>query len=577
MNRTRNYEKRPSINVDGATATRSWDAIVSELSNAINQRPGVIVVDCYPGVNVREVRSALARIDSSLTSFDPSVALRSPDDMEHMVERFLTSDRVFGYMAPFVMSEFFDAGRLASLREQIRESMLRGPVAIVGVGAAMVAPGDVLVIADMPRRELQLRYRRGAPNWTIENPGEDFLRKYKRGYFVEWRTADRHKLSLLDRADFFLDTTFPMDPRLVTGAAYRSALKGVTGGPFRVVPFFDPGVWGGQWMRRQFDLPNEPANFAWGFDCVPEENSILFNFGGIEFEAPSINLVLRHPKPLLGERVYSRFGAEFPIRFDFLDTSEGGNLSLQVHPTTDYIRHSFGMSYTQDESYYILAASPQATVYLGMKNGASVDQLFDQIEHAQRGGPAPNIEHFVNKWAAKKHDHISIPAGTIHCAGAGCVVLEISATPYIFTFKLWDWGRTGLDGLPRPVHLDHGRRVLEANHDADWAERTVLTLRQDVAVGEGWREERTGLHEVQFIETRRHWFSEPVLHDTHGSVNVVNLVEGDWATIESPTQGFPPFHMNYAETVIIPAVVGAYRIVPSSRSQHATIRASVRI
>ncbi len=235
------------------------------------------------------------------------------------------------------------------------------------------------------------------------------------------------------------------------------------------------------------------------------------------------------------------------------------------------------MSYTQDESYYILEASPQATVYLGMKNGATVDQLFDQIEQAQRGGPAPNIERFVNKWAAKKHDHVSIPAGTIHCAGAGCVVLEISATPYIFTFKLWDWGRTGLDGLPRPVHLDHGRRVLEANHDADWAERTVLNLRQDVAVGEGWREERTGLHEVQFIETRRHWFSEPVLHDTHGSVNVVNLVEGDWATIESPTQGFPPFHMNYAETVIIPAAVGAYRIVPSSRSEHATIRASVRI
>jgi hypothetical protein len=558
VSRTRNYEKRPLINVDGATAIRSWDAIVSELSNATNQHPGVIVVDCYPGVDVGEVKSALARIDSSLTSFDPSVALRSPDDMENMVKRFLTSDRVFGYMAPFVMSEFFDAGRLAALREQIRESALRGPVAIIGVGAAMIVPGDVLVIADMPRWELQLRYRRGAPNWTIDNPGEDFLRKYKRGYF-------------------FLDTTIAMDPKLVTGAAYRSALAGVTDGPFRVVPFFDPGVWGGQWMRRQFDLPKEPPNFAWGFDCVPEENSILFNFGGIEFESPSINLVLRHPKPLLGDRVYSRFGAEFPIRFDFLDTCEGGNLSLQVHPTTDYIRQTFGMSYTQDESYYILAASHQAAVYLGMKNGASVDQLIDQIEHAQRGGPSPDIERFVNRRAVKKHDHISIPAGTIHCAGAGCVVLEISATPYIFTFKLWDWGRTGLDGLPRPVHLDHGRRVLEASHDADWVERTVLTLQQDVAAGEGWREERTGLHEVQFIETRRHWFSEPVLHDTHGSVNVVNLVEGDWATIESPTQGFPPFHMNFAETVIIPAVVGAYRIVPSNRSQHATIRASVRI
>jgi mannose-6-phosphate isomerase class I len=68
------------------------------------------------------------------------------------------------------------------------------------------------------------------------------------------------------------------------------------------------------------------------------------------FEIPSIDLVFYQPEQLLGEAVHGRFGDEFPIRFDFLDTINGGNLSLQVHPLTEYIQEKFGMNYTQDES-----------------------------------------------------------------------------------------------------------------------------------------------------------------------------------------------------------------------------------
>jgi hypothetical protein len=384
-------------------------------------------------------------------------------------------------------------------------------------------------------------------------------------------------MALFEAAHFFLDTTRPGDPKLVAGGAMRAALEGVTRRPFRVVPFFDPGVWGGQWMREHFDLPPDAPNYAWGFDCVPEENSLLLAFGDIPVEVPSINVVLRHPKPLLGEQVYARFGAEFPIRFDFLDTIGGGNLSLQVHPTTDYARQAFGIAYTQDESYYMLQAGPDAAVYLGLRNGVKADAFFDAIEQAQAGGPALDVERFVNRWPARRHDHFSIPAGTIHCAGTDCLVLEISATPYIFTFKLWDWGRLGLDGLPRPVHVDHGRQVLQVDRDTDWVRSTTLDLLRPVAEGEGWREERTGLHALEFIETRRHWFTAAVPHDTGGSVHVINLVEGARAVIESPGGAFAPFPIGFAETVIVPAAVGAYRVVPGEPGRsHATIRASVR-
>ena len=159
------------------------------------------------------------------------------------------------------------------------------------------------------------------------------------------------------------------------------------------------------------------------------------------------------------------------------------------------------------------------------------------------------------------------------------MVLEISATPYIFTFKLWDWGRLGLDGLPRPVHLQHGEQVIDWQRDTQWVNDNLVNRIEPVAEGEGWREERTGMHEREFIETRRHWFSAPVTHHTHGGVNVLNLVEGAEAVVDSPSGAFAPFSVRYAETFIIPASVGEYRISPSGQGtgqQLATIKAWVR-
>ena len=99
-------------------------------------------------------------------------------------------------------------------------------------------------------------------------------------------------------------------------------------------------------------------------------------------------LFLRNAKILLGEVVEARFGAEFPIRFDFLDTIEGGNLSLQVHPTNEYIREKFGMFYTQDESYYMLDADDGAYVYLGLKDDIEPKKMIAELNEAQKGEQA---------------------------------------------------------------------------------------------------------------------------------------------------------------------------------------------
>lgn len=576
------YNKYPEVAIRGYDdhAWQGWESIRTALSARTSAAARtVLVVDCYPGVRLEELEQHLLPGLGGALTLNVESARRDEQAIHALLARNLTDDRVFGVLSCHHLDEFFAPEKLNSLRQQIA-AVSEGVVVIYGPGAALVHPGDLLVYADMPRWEIQQRMRHsGLGNWGADNQDEDILRRYKRAFFIEWRVFDRHKVPLLKRADFLLDTTVKNAPALVSGEALRAGLQQTTTQPFRVAPFFDPGVWGGQWMKQRFDLDPTAANYAWCFDCVPEENSLLLRFGDVRIEIPSQDLVLLHPRALLGEKVHARFGAEFPIRFDFLDTIGGQNLSFQVHPITEYIQQQFGMHYTQDESYYILEAEPEAVVYLGTQTGIKPQEMLADLQAAGRGEKAFDDRRFVNQIPARKHDHFLIPAGTVHCSGRGTMVLEISATPYIFTFKLWDWGRLGLDGLPRPVHLQHGEQVIDWQRDTQWVNDNLVNRIEPIAEGEGWREERTGMHEREFIETRRHWFSAPVTHHTHGGVNVLNLVEGAEAVVDSPSGAFAPFTVHYAETFIIPAAVGEYRISPAgqgSGQQIATIKAWVR-
>ena len=595
-----NYDKQPFVRVmgGGAGIRRGWEEIVRVLSERIGRvgegegltgegegrggKSKVVVIDYYAGVHEEELYRCLVSVLPAAHFFWMGDIFRPPAEIETMTWPDVTEDAVFGYMTRLVLADFVERGKLEAIRASV--AGCRGTVIVYGYGARLaVERCDLFLYADMPRRELQLRYRRGeVSNLGLVNKGEKASLQYKRGFFVDWRVLDRHKQQWMERWDYVLDTTASMDPRLVSGDDYRQGLRETVRRPFRVVPFFDPGPWGGQWMKEVCGL-GAAANYAWCFDCVPEENSLLLRYGDVLFETPAINLVFYQSRALLGEAVQARFGPEFPIRFDFLDTMEGGNLSLQVHPTTEYIREHFGMCYTQDESYYFLDAGEGACVYLGLKEGADAAGLVAELEAAAgvgaRAGVAVEVDKYVAKWAVKKHDHILIPAGTIHCSGRNSMVLEISATPYIFTFKLWDWGRMGLDGRPRPIHIGHGQKVIDRGRREGWVKDQLVNRISLVARGEGWMEERTGLHEREFIETRRHWFCGPVTHRTAGTVNVLNLVEGEEAVVESPVRAFEPFVVHYAETFIIPAGVGEYVIRPSGPSAGktiATIKAYVR-
>ena len=165
-----------------------------------------------------------------------------------------------------------------------------------------------------------------------------------------------------------------------------------------------------------------------------------------------------------------------------------------------------------------------------------------------------NAEKYVNKFHAKKHDHFLIPAGTIHCSSKNCMVLEISATPYIFTFKLWDWDRLVLDVLPRPIHIEDGEKNIQWNRTTSWVKDNLVNHVEVIHDGDDYLEERTGLHELEFID----------------------LVEGQTALVESPKNEFEPYTVHYAETFTVPANVKEYTIRPLNDEIIKVIKAYVR-
>lgn len=568
------YNLRPSVKITENVITyTNYSDITSRLKQEIDEKKATILtIETYPTVDEEEL------ITSLITNLKPAMVVHSskvlvdPDKMDEMIAYNLTDDRVFGIMSHHSLTDFLDSEKLQQVQTKIKQVTSKEELVIcLGVGASLISKPDILVYADLSRWEIQTRFKSGKfSNWHTNNAGEDVNRMLKRGYFFEWKVADKQKKQLLPQADFILDTHKRAKPVMISGDDYLKGLKEIAFQPFSLVPFFDPGVWGGHWMQETFDMRKDEVNLAWSFNGVPEENSLLMEFGEVQFETPGNNLLFFYGQETLGNRVFGQFGNEFPIRFNFLDTVGGQNLSLQVHPQLSYIQETFGAHYTQDESYYILHAEEEANVYLGFKNGTTKEAVMADLKNAESGADVFDDEKFIYQQPVKKHDHYLIPAGTIHSSGAGSVVLEISSTPNRFTFKLWDWERVDLDGKPRSVHLNHGEPNLVMSRDEDWVKKELVNQFEVVAKGETWVEEKTGLHEMEFIETRRHTFKDTVIHDNFNSVNVFNLVEGEEVTVESLNNEFDPFVVHYAQTFIIPETIKQYKVTPTGKSKGKT-------
>ncbi len=534
-----------------------------------------VTIDGYSGVFfdlfISGLNGFLNKRNLSVRLISTAGFLKSPDDIAELKAPFLGgNDPLFGFRSSLNLEDFFVPGSLESISPDPDSDIN----IIAGPGAALAKWPGILMYIDIPKNEIQFRARAG----SVANLGmahaEDPAIMYKTFYFVDWVVLNRHKRKILPEIDLYIDGQRPEIPVFMYGDRLRDALLLMSHSPIRVRPWFEPGAWGGRWIMKNIPgLNKNVPNYAWSFELISPENGLIIESSSIMLEVSFDCLMYTEAEHVLGD-CYQKYGTDFPIRFDFLDTFDGGNLSIQCHPRPEYIRDNFGEPFTQEESYYILDSKDDACVYLGFRDGIDPALFRQELEKSHINGTEIDPGKFIMKHPSGKHDLFLIPYGTIHGSGRNNLVLEISTTPYIFTFKMYDWVRSDLNGKPRTLNIKRGMDNLYFNRKGRYVRENLISKPELTESGEGWETYNLPTHETHSYGISRYHFRENIEIQTGNKCLVMNLTEGNTILVESANGNREEFH--FAETFIIPAAAGSIKFFNKSESVAILVSAFIK-
>lgn len=222
--------------------------------------------------------------------------------------------------------------------------------------------------------------------------------------------------------------------------------------PLKFEPIFKDYIWGGTNLREKFNkvLPKDMTRCAesWEISSVQDNISIVSNgyLAGNNLQ----ELIEIYMGDLVGDKVYDKFGDEFPLLIKLIDASDV--LSIQVHPDDESAKkrhHAFGKT----EMWYVIESESDSKIITGFKPSVTRD---DYQKHLNEN----TLESILNIEEAHPGDVFFIPPGRVHAIGKGILLAEIQQSSDI-TYRIYDWGRVDKNGKPRELHNELALDILD--------------------------------------------------------------------------------------------------------------------
>lgn len=566
-----------------------WDEIITFIKNKILsievQRTNVLGVDGYIGTDwqslIEQFKIQLGKDHFDLVFLNVEDCYLPKEKLDKLLEPYLGDDPIFGrvYRKDFI--SLFNKERLSVLKFKISKLKsenhqdFKRIIICYGSGAllSMLRPlYDMTIYCDLSREETLKRNE----DWSRLS-GKTQSIGPKKLYYVDMQVNDKHRNRLLKQIDYYIDGNDLLNPILLSAQTLQKITTELASRPFRLKYLYEPGPWGGQWLKDIRKLPRQWVNCAWSYEVIAAEMSLLVNFKGTTVDLPWTTFLYLQYKNILGQVSKRRFRGEFPVRMDYLDTMDGGDLSIQVHPGTKYIRKEFNETYHQGEMYYIVDAKEGSTVNLGLNEHIELEEFRRAAILADKQGIKFNYHDYVNSVPVKKHDLLMIPPGTVHGSGKDIVVLEVSAATYRYTFKIYDHLRPDLNGVMRPIHVEHAFNVIKPHRTKQWVTQNLIQEPVLIRSGKDWYEFLIGDRPEFFYAVYRLQFENLIEDDTSGSFNVLTLVEGKSATVQAVDDQNKRLDFYYSETIIIPASLGRYQIINRDKGQCMVVKARLKV
>ncbi|MHB8278205.1 MAG: class I mannose-6-phosphate isomerase [Candidatus Humimicrobiaceae bacterium] len=564
-----------------------------EQHNQNSKKICVIALDGFIGVEwrsiVNKVEEILNKRNLEVETIDMNFLFKPIIWIDNFVKPYVTNDPSFGYVCKKGrLKHLFDyiktrelKKKINSIKRNIKMNPRLSAVLCYGIGAAIAdlkSLYDLIFYFDVSRITIMDKMNKneliplGALKPTYVS--------WKLLYYVYFPILIKHKDFVLNRMDWYLDCNDIDELKLIPNKTYKSIISTLIKYPLKFVRVLMPGSWGGYKLGKYFNVP-ELSNCAWDLEVSNVDSSLVVDVGNdITIEISFWNLYSQFPIEVVGSYCHKKYPGSFPIQVALEDgyfekpvPHKRSAMPIHLHPNTNYIKRKFNEQIGRYEVYYIVEAYEGASVMLGFREDADLEEFKKEIIEAEENKIEFDWSKYVKTWPVKEGDLVLIPPNTVHGSCGNLLELEMDTHPskqateysfflYDYLRNTWDDDKKSMSGKPVKLHLKHGFEQINWNQRESWVKKNLFPKTNVKRSGKSWSEEQfISLSGYPYYIERLN-FENRFETDTLGKFfHFLCLTKGERVLIKSIKNPEKKIELKYIQCTVIPASFGKYECI----------------